>query len=249
MQLFGRLLLGWVVTWGPGEAVGPAVPCCCIARVCGKCLGSAAWNRPLAPLVPASLPELKPPRDPACSTCHHQAVQLLLCDLLLVVRTSLWRQQQPPTTAQVAQGASSGPQASALELRGFQRDLSGLRCLAQSFRPAMRRVSARRLLTSQWGREAAAGERERVRTRLELHLSWPAQVFLHEATARLMAGASPTRTHQLLDRSLRRRAGPGGKGEGDWPYRGVGLWLSTRPSPLTPFLAQVGGARTGCDGA
>ncbi|PNI17208.1 SREBF1 isoform 2, partial [Pan troglodytes] len=24
--------------------------------------------------------------------------------------------------------------------------------------------------------------------------------------------ASPTRTHQLLDRSLRRRAGPGGKG-------------------------------------
>nr|XP_027777282.1 sterol regulatory element-binding protein 1 isoform X1 [Marmota flaviventris] len=105
-----------------------------------------------------------------------KAMQLLLCDLLLVVRTSLWRQQQPPTSAQVAQGAGSGPQASALELRGFQRDLSGLRCLAQSFRPAMRRV------------------------------------FLHEATARLMAGASPTRTHQLLDRSLRRRAGPGGKG-------------------------------------
>ncbi|XP_067329251.1 sterol regulatory element-binding protein 1-like [Anolis sagrei] len=31
------------------------------------------------------------------------------------------------------------------------------------------------------------------------------RVFLHEATARLMARASPTRTHQLLDRSLRRR--------------------------------------------
>jgi sterol regulatory element-binding transcription factor 1 len=105
-----------------------------------------------------------------------KAMQLLLCDLLLVVRTSLWRQQQPPASAQVAQGAVSGPQASALELRGFQRDLSSLRRLAQSFRPAMRRV------------------------------------FLHEATARLMAGASPARTHQLLDRSLRRRAGPGGKG-------------------------------------
>ncbi|KFO27658.1 Sterol regulatory element-binding protein 1 [Fukomys damarensis] len=104
------------------------------------------------------------------------AVQLLLCDLLLVARTSLWRQQQPPTSTQVAQGAGSGLQASALELRGFQRDLSGLRRLAQSSRPAMRRV------------------------------------FLHEATARLMAGASPTRTHQLLDRSLRRRAGPGSKG-------------------------------------
>lgn len=31
------------------------------------------------------------------------------------------------------------------------------------------------------------------------------QVFLHETTVRLMAGASPTRTHQLLEHSLRRR--------------------------------------------
>ncbi|PNJ08269.1 SREBF1 isoform 3 [Pongo abelii] len=112
---------------------------------------------------------------PASSSID-KAVQLFLCDLLLVVRTSLWRQQQPPAPAPAAQGTSSRPHASALELRGFQRDLSSLRRLAQSFRPAMRRV------------------------------------FLHEATARLMAGASPTRTHQLLDRSLRRRAGPGGKG-------------------------------------
>uniref|UniRef100_U3D949 Sterol regulatory element-binding protein 1 n=1 Tax=Callithrix jacchus TaxID=9483 RepID=U3D949_CALJA len=116
-----------------------------------------------------------------------KAVQLFLCDLLLVVRTSLWHQQQPPAPAPAGQGASSGPQASALELRGFQRDLSSLRRLAQSFRPAMRRV------------------------------------FLHEATARLMAGASPARTHQLLDRSLRRRAGPGGKG-------GVATELEPRPT-------------------
>ncbi|XP_047563817.1 sterol regulatory element-binding protein 1 isoform X1 [Lutra lutra] len=107
-----------------------------------------------------------------------KAMQLLLCDLLLVARTSLWRRQQPPAPTQASQGPGAGAQASALELRGFQRDLSGLRRLAQSFRPAMRRV------------------------------------FLHEATARLMAGASPTRTHQLLDRSLRRRAGPCGKGAG-----------------------------------
>lgn len=45
---------------------------------------------------------------------------------------------------------------------------------------------------------------------------WAApQVFLHEATARLMARASPTRTHQLLDRSLRRRGAQSSKeGEG-----------------------------------
>ena len=33
----------------------------------------------------------------------------------------------------------------------------------------------------------------------------PLQVFLHEATARLMAGASPAKTQQLLGRSLRKR--------------------------------------------
>ncbi|XP_019512189.1 PREDICTED: LOW QUALITY PROTEIN: sterol regulatory element-binding protein 1 [Hipposideros armiger] len=116
-----------------------------------------------------------------------KAMQLLLCDLLLVARTSLWRRQQLPAPAQASQGVGNGAQASALELRGFQRDLSGLRRLAHSFRPAMRRV------------------------------------FLHEATARLMAGASPTRTHQLLDRSLRRRAGPCSKG-------GAGVELEPRPT-------------------
>lgn len=73
-------------------------------------------------------------------------MQLLLCDLLLGARTSLWLRQQP-APAQASQGQGSGAQASALELRGFQRDLSGLRRLAQSFQPAMRRVSARAPLT------------------------------------------------------------------------------------------------------
>ncbi|XP_061848698.1 sterol regulatory element-binding protein 1 [Colius striatus] len=99
-----------------------------------------------------------------------KAVQLLLCDLLLVTRTNLWQQQ-----LSLSQQRSCLYQASALELRGFQQDLSSLRRLAQTLRPAMCRV------------------------------------FLHEATARLMARASPTRTHQLLDRSLRRRGVQGSK--------------------------------------
>lgn len=50
------------------------------------------------------------------------------------------------------------------------------------------------------------------------------QVFLHEATVRLMAGASPTRTHQLLEHSLRRRTAQNTKhGE----------------SPCTPALGLV----------
>lgn len=133
--------------------------------------------------------------------CHSSSLdkvlQLLLCDLLLVIRTNVWHLQQavsgsvpgnnnnntptppanapPPTTTTSSTGAVH--QASSPELHGFQQDLSSLRKLAHSFRPAMRRL------------------------------------FLHEATARLMAGASPTRTHQLLDRSLRRRATPGAKTE------------------------------------
>ncbi|NXU49392.1 SRBP1 protein, partial [Turnix velox] len=103
-----------------------------------------------------------------------KAVQLLLCDLLLVTRTNLWQQQMS-----ASQQRSCLYQASALELRGFQQDLSSLRRLAQTLRPAMRRV------------------------------------FLHEATARLMARASPTRTHQLLDRSLRRRGVQGSKTAGE----------------------------------
>ncbi|KAM6914649.1 sterol regulatory element-binding protein 1 isoform 1-T1 [Lycodopsis pacificus] len=118
--------------------------------------------------------------------CHSsgldKVVQLLLCDLLLVMRTNVWRlQQQGAGPAGSGSVGASGPvgvhQASPPELQGFQQDLSSLRKLAHSFRPAMRRL------------------------------------FLHEATARLMAGASPTRTHQLLDRSLRRRATPGAKTE------------------------------------
>uniref|UniRef100_F7DVG0 Sterol regulatory element-binding protein 1 n=1 Tax=Ornithorhynchus anatinus TaxID=9258 RepID=F7DVG0_ORNAN len=88
-----------------------------------------------------------------------KAVQLLLCDLLLVTRTSLWRQ---PAAAAAARGAAPGLRAPGLA---------------------------------------------------------PGAVFVHEATARLMAGASPTRTHQLLDRSLRRRAAPTHKGAGELEAR------------------------------
>ncbi|XP_078414659.1 sterol regulatory element-binding protein 1 isoform X1 [Cetorhinus maximus] len=101
---------------------------------------------------------------PPSSSSIDKAVQLLLCDLMLITRTSVWQQQ-----INMSQPLNCMHQASPLELRGFQQDLSSLRKLSQTFRPALRRV------------------------------------FLHEATARLMAGASPTRTHQLLDRSLRRR--------------------------------------------
>lgn len=68
-----------------------------------------------------------------------------MCDLLLVMRTNVWRlQQQGASPAGSGSVGSSGPagvhQASPPELQGFQQDLSSLRKLAHSFRPAMRRV-------------------------------------------------------------------------------------------------------------
>ncbi|KAL7378745.1 hypothetical protein ABVT39_017832 [Epinephelus coioides] len=91
----------------------------------------------------------------------NKGVELLICDLLLTLRTSLWQRG----------GSSNGEPglAPGSQLAGFQRDLSALRKLTQCYRQAQHKV------------------------------------FLHETTVRLMAGASPTRTHQLLEHNLRRR--------------------------------------------
>ncbi|KAK5856670.1 hypothetical protein PBY51_008251 [Eleginops maclovinus] len=91
----------------------------------------------------------------------NKGVELLICDLLLTLRTSVWQRG----------GSSNGEPglAPGSQLSGFQKDLSALRKLTQCYRQAQHKV------------------------------------FLHETTVRLMAGASPTRTHQLLEHNLRRR--------------------------------------------
>ncbi|NXD17369.1 SRBP2 protein, partial [Nothocercus nigrocapillus] len=130
-------------------------------------------------------------------------IQLLACDLLLSLRTSLWQKQ-----ASSSQALGETYHASASELTGFQRDLGSLRKLAHGFRPAYRKV------------------------------------FLHEATVRLMAGASPTRTHQLLEHSLRRRTVQSSKqGELDTlpgqRERATAILLACRHLPLS-FLSSPG---------
>ncbi|CAM2098013.1 sterol regulatory element-binding protein 2 isoform X1 [Caretta caretta] len=70
------------------------------------------------------------------------------------------------------------------------------------------------------------------------------KVFLHEATVRLMAGASPTRTHQLLEHSLRRCTAQSGKqGELDilpgQRERATAILLACRHLPLS-FLSSPG---------
>ncbi|PNJ37432.1 SREBF2 isoform 6, partial [Pongo abelii] len=160
----------------------------------------------------------------------NHVVQLLTCDLLLSLRTTLWQKQ-----ASASQAVGETYHASGAELAGFQRDLGSLRRLAHSFRPAYRKAASRALglhpghlstsptrcvqgfLVTNWEKQAfclsllsscschpvrfPAWLRVRVRDNRGCF----SRVFLHEATVRLMAGASPTRTHQLLEHSLRRR--------------------------------------------
>lgn len=141
--------------------------------------------------------------SPHQDTKLHQAVQLLICDILLSIRTTLWQKQ-----ANSSQAVGEAYQASSLELKGFQQDLSSLRKLGQTFKPAHRKM------------------------------------FLHETTVRLMAGASPTRTHQLLEHSLRRRIShPVQKGDLDalpgQREKATAILLACRHLPLS-FLSSPG---------
>ncbi|XP_076446887.1 sterol regulatory element-binding protein 1-like [Babylonia areolata] len=70
------------------------------------------------------------------------------------------------------------------------------------------------------------------------HKAALSKVFLHEATARMMAGANPARTQQLLDRNIRRRAlkpCPGDWSDGEVPEReqATALLLAGRHLPQT----------------
>ncbi|CDQ76488.1 unnamed protein product [Oncorhynchus mykiss] len=131
----------------------------------------------------------------------NKGVELLVCDLLLTLRTSLWQRGS-------SSNGEPGP-APGSQLAGFQRDLSSLRRLGQCYRQAQHKV------------------------------------FLHETTVRLMAGASPTRTHQLLEHSLRRRTNNPGytTAEGDCVLgereRAHAILLACRHLPL-PLLTPPG---------
>lgn len=129
----------------------------------------------------------------------NKGVELLICDLLLTLRTSLWQRG----------GSSNGEPGPApgSQLAGFQRDLSALRKLTQCYRQAQHKV------------------------------------FLHETTVRLMAGASPTRTHQLLEHNLRRRSHSSYTAEGECVLgereRAHAILLACRHLPM-PLLTPPG---------
>uniref|UniRef100_A0A3Q3VXT6 Sterol regulatory element-binding protein 2 n=1 Tax=Mola mola TaxID=94237 RepID=A0A3Q3VXT6_MOLML len=129
----------------------------------------------------------------------NKGVELLVCDLLLALRTSLWQRG----------GSSNGEPGPApgCQLAGFQRDLSALRKLTQCYRQAQHKV------------------------------------FLHETTVRLMAGASPTRTHQLLEHNLRRRTHSSYTAEGECVLgereRAHAILLACRHLPM-PLLTPPG---------
>ncbi|KAJ8363318.1 hypothetical protein SKAU_G00121490 [Synaphobranchus kaupii] len=132
--------------------------------------------------------------------CLNKGVELLVCDLLLTLRTIVWQRGGGPI-------GGPGP-APGSQLAGFQTDLSSLRRLGQCYKQAQHKV------------------------------------FLHETTVRLMAGASPTRTHRLLEHSLRRRGpSPSETTDGDCVpgerERAHAILLACRHLPL-PLLTPPG---------
>ncbi|KAL1279566.1 hypothetical protein QQF64_026239 [Cirrhinus molitorella] len=128
------------------------------------------------------------------NTWLHKGVELLVCDLLLTLRTSLWQRG----------GGSNGEPGPApgSQLAGFQRDLSSLRKLGQAHRQAQHKL------------------------------------FLHETTVRLMAGASPTRTHQLLRHRTHNYSTDGDCALGE-RERAHAILLACRHLPL-PLLTPPG---------
>ncbi|XP_056128132.1 sterol regulatory element-binding protein 2 [Rhinichthys klamathensis goyatoka] len=126
------------------------------------------------------------------NTWLHKGVELLVCDLLLTLRTSLWQRG----------GGSNGEPGPApgSQLAGFQRDLSSLRKLGQAHTQAQHKL------------------------------------FLHETTVRLMAGASPTRTHQLLRHRTHNYTTAAAGGERE---RAHAILLACRHLPL-PLLTPPG---------
>ncbi|XP_026106929.1 sterol regulatory element-binding protein 2-like isoform X2 [Carassius auratus] len=128
------------------------------------------------------------------NTWLHKGVELLVCDLLLTLRTSLWQRG----------GGSNGEPGPApgSQLAGFQRDLSSLRKLGQAHRQAQHKL------------------------------------FLHETTVRLMAGASPTRTHQLLRHRTHNYSTDGVCAPGE-RERAHAILLACRHLPL-PLLTPPG---------
>lgn len=80
---------------------------------------------------------------PYCCLSYTKGVELLVCDLLLTLRTSLWQRGS-------SSNGEPGPAPSS-QLAGFQQDLSSLRRLGQCYRQAQHKVTrASDLLAGSW---------------------------------------------------------------------------------------------------
>ena len=122
----------------------------------------------------------------------------MVCDWLLTTRTELWEKNCK----------EEGATASQTEMIAFQQDLNSLRKLAQTHKNILSKV-LKLNITNISSVKYCLDYMQDFRFHVPMKMCWWSllytQVFLHEATARMMAGASPARTQQLLDRSIRRR--------------------------------------------
>ncbi|KAJ3600476.1 hypothetical protein NHX12_031457 [Muraenolepis orangiensis] len=135
---------------------------------------------------------------PPSSTTHwlNTGVELLVCDLLLTLRTSLWQRGGGGTNGE------PGP-APASQLAGFQRDLSALRRLGQSYRQAQHKVFLHETTVRLMAEGGFFGERERAHAILLACRHLPLSLLAPPGQrARLLAEAKRTLERVGDQRSL-----------------------------------------------
>lgn len=117
----------WQAAWVSLQVVG--------ASFCPKCVAKSC--------LPICLTTLLEP-----SSFSSKGVELLVCDLLLTLRTSIWQRG----------GSSNGEPGPApgSQLAGFQRDLSALRKVTQCYRQAQHKVHTQLWSQHIWGQSQGA---------------------------------------------------------------------------------------------
>lgn len=122
-----------------------------------------------------------------------QYVQLLICDWLLETRTSCWEINQNCKLSSESDDESYCNPLPSRELEQFQNDLNSLYCIIDQVPVSIKRIHMDRIANSLF-----------IFMVFDLFDSQMAKsrIYLYEAVSRLMAGAAPGYTQELLDRSF-----------------------------------------------
>lgn len=121
-----------------------------------------------------------------------QYVQLLICDWLLETRTSCWEINQNCKLSSESDDESYCNPLPSRELEQFQNDLNSLYCIIDQVPVSITSIYSHGIANSILMSHGLSFILQMAKSR----------IYLYEAVSRLMAGAAPGYTQELLDRSF-----------------------------------------------